>query len=83
MFFLQRKVKYAGHEVSQNGIETDPDKIKVKSWSTLTTFEPSQFLCLQNIAVNCLKFLHNSKNSYFNACCKEVNTGQEMAVGRC
>ena len=55
MFFLQRKVKYVGHEVSQNGIEADPDKIKVKSWSTLTTIEqPSQFLCF---AEHCLKLL--------------------------
>ena len=54
MFFLQRKVKYVGHEVTENGIEADPDKIqKVKSWSPLTTFEqPSQFV-LQGITVNC------------------------------
>ena len=38
--------KDAGHEVSQNGIKTDPDKIyKEKSWVRLTTPEqPSQFL---------------------------------------
>lgn len=56
MFFLQRKVKYVGNEVSQNGIEVDPDKIKVKSWSTLTTFEqPSQFLCYAEYCRKLLK----------------------------
>lgn len=33
--FLQTKVKYVGHIVSENGVEADPDKIeKVKNWPT-------------------------------------------------
>lgn len=32
-FFFQKKVKFLGHIVSENGLETDPDKInKVKDW---------------------------------------------------
>lgn len=33
--FLMKEVKYIGHIVSEEGIETDPDKInKVKNWPT-------------------------------------------------
>ena len=38
--FFQRKVKYVGHIVSDQGIETDPDKTcKVLNWPTPTTPE--------------------------------------------
>ena len=33
--FLQTKVKYVGHIVSENGVEADPEKVeKVKNWPT-------------------------------------------------
>lgn len=33
--FLMKEVKYIGHIVSEEGIQTDPDKInKVKNWPT-------------------------------------------------
>ena len=36
-FFLQKKVKFLGHVVSERGVETDPDKIeRVKNWPTPT-----------------------------------------------
>lgn len=38
--FLQQKVKFLGHQVSAEGIETDPDKIAaVKQWSRPTTLK--------------------------------------------
>lgn len=38
--FVQEKVKYVGHIVSEKGIEADPDKIeKVRSWHTPSTPE--------------------------------------------
>lgn len=44
--FLQRKVKYIGHIVSENGIETDPEKTeKIRNWPTPTNPEEiRQFL---------------------------------------
>ena len=44
--FFQKRVKYLGHIVSEEGIQTDPDKIdSVKSWKTPTsTKEVRQFL---------------------------------------
>jgi len=34
-FFLKKKVKFLGHVISENGIETDPDKIeKIKNYPT-------------------------------------------------
>ncbi|XP_060579942.1 uncharacterized protein LOC132736753 [Ruditapes philippinarum] len=34
-FFIQEKVKFLGHVVSEQGIQTDPEKIdKVKNWPT-------------------------------------------------
>jgi transposase InsO family protein len=38
--FFQRRVKYVGHIVSENGVEADPEKIdKVVNWPTPTTPE--------------------------------------------
>ena len=34
-FFLKKRVKFLGHIVSENGVETDPEKIeRVKNWPT-------------------------------------------------
>lgn len=34
-FFLQKRVKFLGHVVSEDGVETDPEKIeKVRNWPT-------------------------------------------------
>ena len=38
--FLQQKVKFLGHQISSEGIETDPDKIvAVKQWPVPTTLK--------------------------------------------
>lgn len=61
--FFQEKVKYVGHIVSENGIESDPDKKeKVRSWPTPSTSEQiRQFL---GFAGYYHKFVQNfSKNS--------------------
>ena len=44
--FFRSKITYLGHVVSEQGIETDPDKIAaIKSWPiTKTTKEVRQFL---------------------------------------
>lgn len=45
--FLQRKVKFLGHIVSEEGVQTDPDKIeKVKNWPTPTNSDELRSISL-------------------------------------
>jgi hypothetical protein len=46
-FFLKEKVKFLGHVVGANGVETDPDKIeKVLNWPRPTDFDSLRsFVC--------------------------------------
>ena len=40
-----RQVKYLGHVISDNGAETDPDKVSViKEWPQPTDKNPSSFV---------------------------------------